>query len=128
MPSKINELIDQIVAFTKKRDQLVKMYDGQIGVLKKTLAKEMKAHKVERHATKLGRVYPRETTSAEVGNWTTFLKWAGDNRAFDVFQRRLSTTGIEARLGAGEKIPGVKLKKDTVLVVSAIKTKEESES
>jgi hypothetical protein len=54
-----------------------------------------------------GTISLTETVVPTVQNWDQFNKFILKNGAFDLYQRRISSTAWRDRLEAGEKIPGV---------------------
>lgn len=54
-----------------------------------------------------GTISLTETTVPTVQDWEQFNKFVLKNEAFDLYQRRVSSTAWRDRLEAGEKIPGV---------------------
>lgn len=41
------------------------------------------------------------------GNWQEIYKWIAENDAFDILQKRLTETAVQARLDDGVEIPGI---------------------
>lgn len=54
-----------------------------------------------------GTISLTETVVPTVQDWGQFNKFVLKNAAFDLYQRRVSSTAWRDRLEAGEKIPGV---------------------
>jgi len=54
-------------------------------------------------------VKTEDVPQLDMENTDAFYAYVAKNKAWDMLQRRLSTTAIQARLDAGKKVPGIKM-------------------
>jgi hypothetical protein len=126
MDEKCLSLIEMIQALRKKKDMVVETYDNRIESLRSELETYMKTEKIEKARGDTATAYFTHPREAKVTDWNNVLWYVKEKNAFDILERRISVKAIEARLQAGEIIPGVTLgKPKTVLNIRALKEKEE---
>jgi len=56
---------------------------------------------------KIGKVNITKPKVPNVVSWDKFYKYVARNKAFDMLQRKVSTTAWKERLAQGKKVPGI---------------------
>lgn len=119
----IKELLDLIQQVRSKKDMLIELYDHRLEDLRGELEMRMKNSNLKNLKTDKATAFFQKTTEVTVADWGNVMSYVQKHNAFDILQRRISVSALEARLNAGEKITGVELKTDTKLVIRSVKEK-----
>jgi len=121
----IGETIDAIVKIDNQIDALkakIKPLDEQRDALEAQLLQQFKDEDTTSAKTKKATAFITRTNFAniETDKWPKFWEWVFKNKAIDVLQRRVTSTALLDRLGAGEKIPGATTGTRTSVTVKRI--------
>lgn len=106
----MDELLKKIQALRDKRDKITEMYNEQIELLGFKLEKMMEDAGEEKHNSEHALAYFTKKKTAEVTDWTIIQTYIKEHNAFDLLEKRISVSSLEARLNAGEEIKGVSVK------------------
>src|SRR5271156_3623268 len=94
-----DKVIDGIEA--KLRDAKAKRDDIQAQLLKK-----FSVSKLNGARGRLGTAFVRSTDHPSIENRPKFLKYVISNKAYDLFQNRITPTAYFERVENGERVPG----------------------
>jgi Gp157 protein len=120
----IHELLDLIQTEKDKLDALTKMYEDRIEKLRYELQLRMaNLGQRELTGTKAKAVIKRVKNVA-VSDWDDVQKYVKTHDAFDILQCRISPAAAQARIDAGEVIPGLTVAPGDKLMITKIKTKD----
>ena len=122
----LDELLDTIAMLKDKRDSMVAMFDMQIDTLSASLEKEMIMEGMNKFKTESASAGWRKQKKVVVGNWMNVMQYIMDNDAFDILQKRIAPSQLEARLNAGAVIDGVSVTEEEVFVITKRKEKNET--
>lgn len=77
------------------------------GRIKEYLLETLAANKLEGAKGRLATAATRRTVVPVLKEWDAFTEYVRKNRAFDLFERRVSRLAFRERLDAGKTVPGV---------------------
>ena len=77
------------------------------GRIKDFLLETLAANKLEGAKGRLATAATRRTVVPVLKEWDLFTEYVRKNRAFDLFERRISRLAYRERLDAGKTVPGV---------------------
>lgn len=101
---KIDKLAEKRKEWEEKEKEEKRILEEMKSVLLTTFNKE----DVNGAVGKTGKVVVSKTTLPDVKNWPEVYNYIYENKAWDMLQKRVSTTAYRARLEEGEQVPGIK--------------------
>jgi len=121
----IGDTVDAIVKLDDQIERIeakAKPLKGQRDALEAQLLQQFKDEDTTSAKTKKATAFITRTNFAniETDKWPKFWEWVFKNKAIDVLQRRVTSTALLDRLGAGEKIPGATTGTRTSVTVKRI--------
>lgn len=120
----IKELLDMVQTEKDKLDALTKMYEDRIKKLRYELQLRM-ANLGQRELTGTkAKAVIKPVKNVTVSDWDDVQKYVKTHDAFDILQRRISPAAAQARVDAGEDIPGLLIVPADELMITKIKTKD----
>lgn len=117
------DLLDEIKDLENKRDLYVDTINGQIENLRENLQAMMEDEHLDKITSTKAQAQIQKTTDVTVNDWDAVLGFVSKHKAFDILQRRISPTALQAHINAGEKVPGVTVKEGSRFVISKLKGK-----
>lgn len=105
------ELLNKIQGLKDKRDTMNDLYDDQIKTYMGMLEAKLLAEGATGLKTSEATAYWSPQTKVEVKDWNKVMEFVYKNKAFDILQKRITPTALEARINAGASIEGVTLTK-----------------
>ena len=99
------EKIRELEARVKEEKEKYKHQEDQ-------LLKAMDKSQLEASRGRLATASITQTDRPTIKDYERFIKYVRDNEAFDLLQRRVSTTAWRERLDEGEKVPGIEVYPD----------------
>ncbi len=100
------------IALANKKVDAIKL---EYKKLEDEIYDELSTEKLEVSEGKLGRASRKKENTPTVTNWNKLHEYIVENDAFDLLQKRVSSTAFRARWDEKVKIPGVKKFKKTSL-------------
>lgn len=98
----INALTKEYLALRDRRAQLRKHYDDEDAILKEEMAalegqmlKFLQDNNTESVRTEAGTLYRQEDMTAIGSDWDAIYRWAAENDAFEILERRLKKTFVK---------------------------------
>lgn len=122
-PKTMGACADRIYSLRLERLAAQKLVDGieaEEKALKEHIITTLPKSETTGVAGKLARVTVVSKEIPQVRDWDAFYKYVIKNKAFDMLQRRLSDTAVNARLEAGKKVDGVEIFKTVSLSINKV--------
>jgi len=124
----IKKQIDLIHYARQKRDMIAATHDDKIKRMTSLLETFMRATKIASVKSENASASFRQVKAVGVDDWAKVFSFVEENNAYDILQKRITPTAVQARLDAGEVIPGVTVESHTEFVVRALPKKGEGKS
>ena len=122
-PKTLGACADRVYQLREKRyaaQKTVDLIQAEETALKEHLINTLPKSEATGAAGKLARVTSVTKDVPQVEDWDLFYKYVKRTGEFDLLQRRLATTAVEARLDVKKKVPGVKLFRAVTLSITKV--------
>jgi hypothetical protein len=98
--------------YTARAERLARQKEVEVLAVEESRIKEflletLAANKLEGAKGRLATAATRRTVVPVLKEWDLFTEYVRKNRAFDLFERRVSRLAFRERLDAGKTVPGV---------------------
>lgn len=107
---KANQEVARLKRLEKKAEQNTKRAQGKADVLEKVIRDRFKRGEINGAIGKVAVAQLKTLTSAQISNWAKLAKYAIQENAIDLFQRRVNKAAWLERLAdrKNRPIPGIK--------------------
>ncbi len=110
MIAKYVGLRDKKAALAKQHAEQLAPFNQTLEILEAWMLEDLQASGSESMRTENGTAYKSKRTSATVEEWAAVLKFIQDNNAWDLLERRVSKTAVQAVIDDTQQpVPGVKV-------------------
>jgi len=108
----LDAIVEKYIALRDKKAALKKAYEASVANIDVGLDRceaffkgKMQTLGLTALPTRFGTPYRSSKTSAPVGDWPLFLAWAIEHQRFDMLERRVNKTAVEAFKDEHQDLP-----------------------